>query len=75
MIIGADLTAEQAKALKARLERQMANTPGGEWVVDVYQCGGRWLARAYRKGERTRGPKPGTKYRPRKQPIRAAPET
>ncbi len=63
--IGANLNEDEAKALKARLEAQLANTCGGEWCVDVYRSRGRWLARAYRRGERTRGPKPGTKYRQR----------
>jgi hypothetical protein len=63
MKIGVNLTAEEAKAFKARKEREL----GGGWVVDVYKCQGRWLARAYRKGEHSRGPKPGTKYRIRTQ--------
>jgi hypothetical protein len=41
----------------ARL-RRTAKRPGSQ-----YQCQGRWLARAYRKGEHSRGPKPGTQYR------------
>jgi len=67
--IAANLDEKDAKALKARLEAQLADTCGGEWCIDVYRARGRWLARAYRRGERTRGPKPGTKFRPRrKQP-------
>jgi len=65
--IGANLDEEEAKALKARLEAQLANTCGGEWCVDVYRAKGRWLARAYRRGEHARGPKPGTKWRQRKK--------
>ena len=69
MKIAANLDEKDAKALKARLEAQLANQCGGEWCVDVYRAKGRWLARAYRRGEHARGPKPGTKYRPRrKQP-------
>ncbi len=45
--IGGNLTEEEARALKARLEAQVAGMCGGEWCVDVYQSGGRWLARAY----------------------------
>jgi hypothetical protein len=63
--IAANLDEKDAKALKARLEAQLANMCGGEWRVDVYRARGRWLARAYRKGEHTRGPKPGTKHRQR----------
>ena len=63
--IGANLDEKEAKALKVRLEAQLANTCGGEWCVDVYRSRGRWLARAYRRGEHARGPKPGTKYRQR----------
>jgi len=65
MKIGANLNEEEAKALKVRLESQLANTCGGEWCVDVFRARGRCLARAYRRGERTRGPKPGTTYRQR----------
>ena len=65
MKIGANLDEKDAKALKARLEAQLANMCGGEWCVDVYRAKGRWVARAYRRGEHTRGPKPGTKFRPR----------
>ena len=36
MKIGANLNEAEAKALKARLEAQLANTCGGEWCVDVY---------------------------------------
>jgi hypothetical protein len=64
MKIGVNLTAEEAKAFKARKEREL----GGGWCVDVYKCQGRWLARAYRKGKHSRGPKPGTKYRSRSEP-------
>jgi hypothetical protein len=39
---------------------------GGEWCVDVYRAHGRWVARAYRRGEHARGPKRGTKYRQRR---------
>ena len=63
--IGANLNEEEAKALKARLEAQLASTCGGEWCVDVYRAKGRWLARAYRRGKHARGPKPGTRYRQR----------
>ncbi len=56
MIIGANLTEEEAKAFKARKEREL----GAGWCVDVYRWQGRWVARAYHK---KRGPKPGTKYR------------
>ena len=63
MKIGVNLTVEEAKAFKARKEQEL----GGGWCVDVYQCRGRWLARAYRKGEHSRGPKPGTKYRSRSE--------
>ena len=65
MKIAANLDAKDAKALKARLEAELASTCGGELCVDVYRSRGRWLARAYRKGEHTRGPKPYTKYRQR----------
>ena len=65
--IAADLDEKGAKAMKARLEAQLASMCGGEWCVDVYRARGRWLARAYRRGEHTRGPKPGTKYRPRRR--------
>jgi hypothetical protein len=58
MKIGANLTEAEAKAFKAMKEQEL----GGGWCVDVYQSQGRWLARAYRKGEHSRGPKPGTKY-------------
>jgi hypothetical protein len=61
MKIGVNLTAAEAKAFKARSEQEL----GAGWCVDVYQCQGRWLARAYPKGEHSRGPKPGTKYRSR----------
>ncbi len=46
--IGGNLTEDEARALKARLEAQLAAMCGGEWCVDVYQSGGRWLSRAYR---------------------------
>jgi hypothetical protein len=60
MKIGVNLTQEEAKAFKARKEQEL----GAGWCVDVYKCQGRWLARAYqKKGNRSRGPKPGTKYR------------
>jgi hypothetical protein len=59
MKIGVNLTEAEAKAFKARKEQEL----GGGWCVDVYKCQGRWLARAYRKGKQSRGPKPGTKYR------------
>jgi hypothetical protein len=59
MKIGVNLTEEEAKAFKARKEQEL----GAGWCVDVYKCQGRWLARAYRKGPHSRGPKPGTKYR------------
>ena len=59
MKIGVNLTEAEAKAFKARKEQEL----GGGWCVDVYRCQGRWLARAYRKGKHSRGPKPGTKYR------------
>ena len=64
MKIGVNLTAEEAKAFKAQKEQEL----GSGWCVDVYKCQGRWLARAYRKGEHSRGPKPGTKYRSRSEP-------
>ena len=48
MKIGVNLTEAEAKALKARLEVQLAGMCGGGWCVDVYRSGGRWLARAYR---------------------------
>jgi hypothetical protein len=63
----ANLDEKDAKALKGRLEAQLADTCGGEWCVDVYRARGRWLARAYRRDEHARGPKPGTKYRPRRR--------
>ena len=56
MKIGVNLTAEEAKAFKARKEQELG--PG--WCVDVCKWQGRWLARAY---QGKRGPKPGTKYR------------
>ena len=59
MKIGVNLTPEEAKAFKARKEQEL----GGGGCVDVYQCQGRWRARAYQKGKHSRGPKPGTKYR------------
>jgi hypothetical protein len=59
MKIGVNLTDAEAKAFKARQERELG--PG--WCVDVYRWQGRWLSRAYQKGKR--GPKPGTKYRVR----------
>ena len=66
MKIGVNLTEEEAKAFKAQKEQEL----GGGWCVDVYKCQGRWLARAYQKGEHSRGPKPGTKYRSRsEQPL------
>ena len=64
MKIGVNFTEEQAKAFKAQKEQELG--PG--WCVDVYKCRGRWLARAYRKGQHSRGPKPGTKYRVRSEP-------
>jgi hypothetical protein len=60
MKIGVNLTEEEAKAFKARKEREL----GAGWCVDVYRWQGRWLARAYRNG---RGPKKGTKYRVRSE--------
>ena len=67
--IAVNLDEKEAKALKAHLEAELTSLCGGEWYVDVYRSRGRWLARAYRRGEHPRGPKPGTKYRPRrKQP-------
>jgi hypothetical protein len=42
---------EEAKASKARKEQEL----GGGWCLDVCQYQGRWLARAYRKGEHSRG--------------------
>jgi len=63
MKIGVNLTEEEAKAFKARKEQEL----GAGWCVDVYKCQGRWLARAYRKGKHSRGPKPGTKYRSRSE--------
>ena len=66
MKIAANLDAKDAEALKARLEAQLASLCGGEWCVDVYRARGRWLARAYRRGEHARGPKPGTRFRPRR---------
>ena len=72
--IAANLDEKDAKALKAHLEAELTSLCGGEWCVDVYRSRGRWLARAYRRGEHVRGPKPGTKYRPRrKQPHGASP--
>ena len=72
--IAANLDKKDAKALKAHLEAELASLCGGEWCADVYRSRGRWLARAYRRGEHVRGPKPGTKYRPRrKQPHGASP--
>ena len=62
MKIGVNLTAAEAKAFKARSEQEL----GAGWCVDVYQCQGRWLSRAYQKGKR--GPKPGTQYRSRSEP-------
>ncbi len=67
MGIGVNLTEEEAKAFKARKELELAAMCGGEWCVDVYRWRGRWIARAYQKGKQQRGPKPGTKYRPRKK--------
>ena len=64
MKIGVNLAPEEAKAFKARKEQEL----GGGWCVDVYKCQGRWLARAYRKGKHSRGPKPGTKHRSRSEP-------
>ena len=64
MKIGVNLTEEEAKAFKARKEQEL----GGGGCVDVYQGPGRWLARADRKGEPSRGPKPGTKDRSRREP-------
>ena len=55
---------QQAKAFKARKEQEL----GGGWCEGAYKCQGRWLARACRKGEHSRGPKPGTKYRSRSEP-------
>ena len=63
MKIGVNLTAEEAKAFKARKEQEL----GVGWCVDVYKWQGRWLARAYQKGKHSRGPKPGTKYRSRSE--------
>ena len=63
MKIGRELTAEEAEALKARIEQEL----GGGGCVDVYKCRGRWQARAYQKGKHSRGPKPGTKYRSRSE--------
>ncbi len=64
MKIGVNLTEEEAKAFKARKEREL----GAGWCVDVYRCQGRLVARAY-YGKR--GPKPGTKYRVRSEPPQA----
>jgi hypothetical protein len=61
MKIGVNLTADEAKAFKARQEQELG--PG--WCVDVYKWQGRWLSRAYQQGKR--GPKPGTKYRSRNE--------
>ena len=65
--IGANLSDEGAKALKARFQAQMASQCGGEWCVDVYRAKGRWLARAYPRGEDARGRQPGTKQRKRRR--------
>ena len=70
MKIGVNLTEEEAKAFKARKEQEL----GGGWCVDVYKWQGRWLARAYQKGEHSRGPKPGTKYRSRSDKRPGGPE-
>jgi hypothetical protein len=68
MKIGVNLTETEAKALKARKEKEL----GQGWCVDVYKWQGRWLLRAYQKGKR--GPKPGTGGRPgaTKRPARKA---
>ena len=65
MIVDANLTEEEMKAFKARMEQELG--PGS--CVDVYRCQGRMIARAY-YGKR--GPKPGTKYRSKCQerPVR-----
>ena len=54
MRIGANLDEKEAKALKARLEAQLASTCGGEWCVEVYRAQGRWLARLPAGGARPR---------------------
>ncbi len=72
--IAANLDEKDAPALKAHLEAELANTCGGEWCVDVYRARGRWLARAYRRGEHSRGPKRGTKYHPRRKKPQAGSE-
>jgi hypothetical protein len=64
--MASNLDEKDAKALKGRLEAQLADTCGGEWCVDVYRARGRWLARAYRRDEHARGPKRGTRYRQRR---------
>ena len=64
---GSYLDEKKAKALKAHLEAELASQCGGEWCVDMYRAKGRWMARAYRRGEHVRGPKPGTKYGPRRK--------
>ena len=63
MKIGVNLTEAEARALKARLEAGVAGMCGGQWCVDVYRSGGRWLARAYRLRERPGKPKRGRGYR------------
>ena len=63
--IGANLTEAEAKALKARLEAQVTAMCGGDWCVDVYRSGGRWLARAYRLREALGKPTRGRGYRKR----------
>ena len=70
MKIEANLNEEEAKALKARLEAQLASMCGGEWCVDVFRERGRWLARAYRRGEHARGSKRGARYRQRRRQRR-----
>ncbi len=63
MKTGVSLTEQEARAFKARKEREL----GGGGCVDLYKCQGRWLAWAYLKGAHSRGPKPGTKTRSRSE--------
>ena len=67
MKIAGNLNDDDDVAPKTRLEAELAGMRGGEWCVDVHRARGRWLARAYRRGEHSRGPKPGTKWRQRKK--------